>query len=212
MKQRDIADGPTISRTRRHDIAHRFDWARPDEALLAPDACVYDNNTGTVRHSIPKETGFQRNYYSVPGEEEGQYDDSIEQWLSGVETKAARPYETLLSGEIPQDQARADFAVYLSSQYARSPTTRRMYAEVHASGAHAIMKVITETPERFESQLRQFEAKEGPIEKHIRDRLYDFSRDTSRYDLVVSREATLSALLVSDKLLKLFSKMGWQCR
>jgi len=44
---------------------------------------TYDNQTGTVRHSIPKETGFQRNYYSVLGEEEGQYDDSIEEWLSG---------------------------------------------------------------------------------------------------------------------------------
>jgi hypothetical protein len=171
---------------------------------------TYDNDKDTARHSIPKETGFQRNFYSVVGEQEGQYDDRLEEWLSGVENEAAKPYEALLSGNIPEGQPRADFSVYLSSQFVRSPATRRMYAEVRAAGAQGIMKVITETPERFESQIRQFEAKTGPIEKHIRDRLYNFASDPSRYHLVVSREATLSAFLLSDKLLKLFFKMGWQ--
>src|SRR5687767_15104824 len=75
---------------------------------------TYDNQTDTARPSIPKETGAQTNYYSAPGREEGEYDDSIEEWLSGVESDAVAPYEALLAGQIPQDQARADFAVYLS--------------------------------------------------------------------------------------------------
>lgn len=171
---------------------------------------TYDNQTDTARPSIPKETGAQTNYYSAPGREEGEYDDSIEEWLSGVESDAVAPYEALLAGQIPQDQARADFAVYLSSQHARSPALRRMFAEVIAAHSHAHTKLITATPERFEEHLRRFEVEAGPIAPHIRERVYDFATDKSRYDLVVSREATLRAFLVSDDLLKIFFKMGWQ--
>lgn len=170
---------------------------------------TYDNHTGTARPSLARETAAQTNFYSAPAEE-GQHDDSIEEWLAGVENEAAAPYEMLLAGEIPQDQARADFSVFLSSMFARSLATRRMYAEIIAAGHQAIAKVITATPQCFEEHIKRFEAEEGPIDQHIRERLYDFARDSTRYDLVVSREATLKALLLSDKLLKVFFEMGWQ--
>src|SRR4029078_1226419 len=89
---------------------------------------TYDTQTGLVRPSIPKETGAETNFYALR-KDNGEYVDAIEDWLWGVEDKTAGPYERLLAGEIPTGQERAGFTTFIASQFARSPTTRRMYAE-----------------------------------------------------------------------------------
>jgi hypothetical protein len=169
---------------------------------------TYDSVTGRVAPSLPAETAAETNFYSVQNEK-GEYLDQIEGWLSGVESKASDPYGKLLRGEIPKGQQRADFATFMSSLFARSPAVRRLYGESLAANQEAQMAVLTATPERFESVLRRFEAETGPIDPDVRRKLYDFIRDKTKYTIEVSREVTLQALTVSDRLQELFFEMGW---
>ena len=169
---------------------------------------TYDAETRRAAPSLPKETGAETNFYAVQ-QEDGGYDDRIEHWLAGVENSAVVPYEKLLRGEIPQAQERMDFATFLSSMFARSPAARRMSAQVMGAAHHAMMSVVLATPERFEAELRKFEAEKGPIDPDIRTRLYDFARDTTKYSLGIHKEATLTALELSDDLQELFYAMGW---
>src|SRR4051812_20685393 len=88
---------------------------------------TYDKQRGTMRPSRIEETGNQNNFYSVQ-REDGSYNDVLDLWLQGVESDAARPYEELLKGNIPTGQAKADFSVFVSSLYARSPALIRANA------------------------------------------------------------------------------------
>jgi hypothetical protein len=59
---------------------------------------TYSKGGRKPRPSRVEETAFQKNYYSVRGED-GTYIDVIDHKLTEIESEAATPYRQLLSGE-----------------------------------------------------------------------------------------------------------------
>src|SRR4051794_35543076 len=92
---------------------------------------TYDAATGKSWSKIPEETAIQTHFYSV-GREDGTHDPRIEEMLSEFETRAAPVYLKLLGGDIPSKdtQERIHFAEFLALMYVRTPSMRRMHAEV----------------------------------------------------------------------------------
>src|SRR5262245_47888322 len=89
---------------------------------------TYDMIEGTWRPSTPENTAVESNIYSVK-DQDGNHVDALEEWLTGIESKAAPIYRRMIGGDLPLGQDRADFAVFVSSLYARSPSILRAFAE-----------------------------------------------------------------------------------
>ena len=70
-------------------------------------------------------------------------------------SRAAPAYEKLLSGIVPvASQARTDFAQFLAVMYARTPTMRRMSAEIHGRGLQIHSFAYASDDEAFERLTR----------------------------------------------------------
>ena len=144
---------------------------------------TYDKERGTARPSRVEETGCQSNFYSVQ-EADGTYNDMLDIWLQGVESDAAAPYEELLGGSIPTGQAKADFAVFVASLYARSPALIRANAIGYAQFMQHMMDLQFGTRERFETGMDRYERDTG-INVN-RDELFEFWNDKSRFTIKIS--------------------------
>lgn len=169
---------------------------------------TYDTESGRVSPSLPKETAAESNYYSVQNDA-GEYNDLIETWLADVEAKAKAPYEELLSGRIPQEQARADFSVFLASMYSRTPAMRRIYAEIQSAGMQLFTRAHMSNEEFFNQSLVDFEKEHGPIDSEVKPKLRDFFMDKDNYEVQIDRQATIPALELSDKISEMLFDMGW---
>jgi hypothetical protein len=168
---------------------------------------TYDMKRGKSRPSKIESTGSQNNYYSIQNDE-GEYVDLIDDWLTDVEGKAVVGYEMLLRGEVPKGQVRMDFSTFVASQYARSPSTFRMYAEMTGQFVQLVAQVKMGTRERFEKFVDQFEAELGPL-SISRDELFEFQNDPSRYKIIIDRKRSLQALTLSDRLQEIFFRRRW---
>ncbi len=113
---------------------------------------TYDMQREKVRPSKIASTGSQNNYYSVENED-GDYVDILDDWLTDVEGKAVSGYEMLLRGVVPSGQVRMDFSTFVASLYARSPSLLRMHAEMRGQLAQFVLRKNIGTRERFERFL-----------------------------------------------------------
>jgi hypothetical protein len=169
---------------------------------------TYDKERGKMRPSRVGETGNQTNFYSVP-REDGTYNDLLDVWLQGVENDAAAPYEELLNGNIPTGQAKADFAVFVSSLYARSPGLIRANARGYAEFLQHLLDLqFGGTREKFEAGMDRYERETGN-KVEDRDAHFETWNDKSRFIMEVSQKVGLSALSVADDLTKIFVSREW---
>ena len=105
---------------------------------------------------------------------------------------------------------KADFAVFVSSLYARSPAMVTAYAELTGYLAQHITNVTLKDRSRFEKIMDQIDAEKGKTSNQKqRDEAFEFMRDKSRYVLHVDRKRGLPALGVADRLTDLFLEMTW---
>lgn len=169
----------------------------------------YDISENVVRPATPENTAVETNFYSILNND-GEYNDEIESWLQGVEGTAAAIYPKLLKGEKLEGQEKADFAVFVSSLYARSPAIVTAYAELTGYLAQHITNVTLKDRSRFENIMNQMDAEKGKTTTQTqRDEAFAFMRDKSRYVLHVDRKRGLPALAVADRLTELFLEMAW---
>jgi hypothetical protein len=168
---------------------------------------TYDNQRQTVRPSRIEETGAQTNFYSVQLDD-GTYYDGLDEWLRAVEDAAARPYEQLLAGTIPLGQARADFATFVASLYARSPALIRANAIGYAQFLQHMTDLQLGDRDRFEAFMDKWEAESGR-EPTDRDKLFEFWADRDRYTIAISQKKGLTALSVSDELAEIMYGRWW---
>ncbi|HEX4737952.1 MAG TPA: DUF4238 domain-containing protein [Allosphingosinicella sp.] len=168
---------------------------------------TYDAEKGTARPSRIEETGAQTNFYSIK-RDDGSYLDTLEKWLEGVETAADEPYRALLRGDIPKGQAKADFAVFVASLFARSPSLIRAQAEGYAQALQMEMDVHWGTRERFDRFIDRFEADTG---EHVRDRdhLFAFWHDKKRFFMEISQKRGLSIIGATDKITDFLYERNW---
>jgi Protein of unknown function (DUF4238) len=171
---------------------------------------TYDAIGAKTWSSIPQETAVQTHFYSAENGD-GSMDTRIEEFLSVVESAAAPVYEGLLKGAIPKDsQARMDFAQFLALMHVRTPAMRRMNAEIQGRGIQIHNYAYASNPKAFDSLTRRVEKEKGePINPKIKEEIRKLMRDPSGYELIISKERTLSALRPSDKLTPILYKMKW---
>lgn len=168
---------------------------------------TYSKSGRKPRPSRVEETGFQKNYYSVRTED-GTYVDDIDDKLAEIENEAVAPYRRLLSGEIPEGQERANFAMFVATSYSRSPSLIRSYAEAFGRSAQLRMRMHAESRDRFDQFMDTMERDtENRVEN--RDEVFAFINDPSRYSLEVSEKRGLPAIGVADKLGPILYERHW---
>jgi hypothetical protein len=174
---------------------------------------IYDKRAedieASIRFSDPSNVGLQGNIYSV-GKEDGTYDDRIDEWLQGVENKAAPIHRKLISGLMIDGQERADYAVFLSSLATRTPAILNRVAELHGAYIQSRINIILADEQRFRREIQSF--KESPFcvdpNNVDVDAIADFLKNR-RYKLRINQRAGLMAFQFTDKLTDKFFKMSW---
>jgi hypothetical protein len=168
---------------------------------------TYDSERGTARPSVVEETGAQRNFYSVQAAD-GTFNDDLDIWLRGVEGDAMEAYEQLLAGSIPRGQARANFATFVASLYARSPALIRASAIGKAQFMQHFVDLHWGDRGRFEAFMDRFEAETGadPID---RDRLHAFWGDKEKFTIAISQKQGLPVLAASNEIADILYARNW---
>ena len=122
---------------------------------------TYDAQTEHVRSATPENTAVETHFYSAENPD-GTMDTQIEEYLASVEGKAAPVYEALLKGRIPKDtQGRADFSTFLALMYMRTPTMRRMSAEMYGRHLQIINYAYGIDKKAFDGLTRRVEKERG---------------------------------------------------
>jgi hypothetical protein len=169
---------------------------------------TYHKENGNITRAVPRETGVQRNFYSVELEP-GQYNDDLEECLGLVESNSTPIYEKLLLGEIPQGDERGHFAWFLATMYARTPGMVRTFAEMMGRRAGMISAMMVTSRENFDRAIDMTEEELGPLDPTMRDRMFEFVKDPSNYTIDVRRSIGVGALTISKGMAEIFYKMGW---
>ncbi|WP_295560190.1 DUF4238 domain-containing protein [uncultured Sphingomonas sp.] len=168
---------------------------------------TYSKSRETARPSRIEETGLQKNYYSLL-DDSGSYNDTIDQMLQEIESKAAEPYRSLLAGNIPHGQERANFAVFIASCFSRSPALIRSYAESMARMMQLELRLNARDLVSFNRLADSMERDTG--EKiNNREEAFEFLNDPSRYTLGVSEKLGLRAIGIADSIAPLLFERPW---
>ncbi len=138
-------------------------------------------------------------------------DTRLEQHLSEIESAAAPVYEALLNGEIPQgEQKRVAFAQFVAIAYARTPTMRRMYAELRSKGSQMLSYAHAVNERAFDALIGSYCRDTGEVfDEETKAKVRAGMMDPSDYIVEISRESTLRALTISDTLTPIFLQMKW---
>ncbi|KPF43149.1 hypothetical protein IP76_15425 [Rhizobium sp. AAP43] len=174
---------------------------------------IYDKRAedieASIRFSDPSNVGLQGNIYSVR-KEDGTYDDRIDEWLQGVENKAAPIHRKLISGLMVDGQEKADYSVFLSSLATRTPAILNRVAELHGAYIQNRTNKILADEQRFRQEIQSF--KESPFcadpNNFDVDAIAEFLKNR-RYKLRINQRAGLMAFQVTDKLTDKFFDMSW---
>lgn len=196
----------TLQRSKRQHYVPRLHLRRFISNQPKNMVWTYDKERGTARPSRVEETACQSNFYSVRGAD-GVYNDMLDIWLQGVESDAASPYEELLSGSIPSGQAKADFAVFVSSLYVRSPALIRANAVGFAQFTQHMLDVQFGTRERFEAAMNRYQRDTG-VDVN-RDKLFAFWNDKTRFTMNISHKSGLGAMSAADELTEILFNRHW---
>lgn len=168
---------------------------------------TYSKSRGTALPSRIEETGYQKNFYSII-DADGEYRDEIDKLLQGIESSAAAPYRQLLTGDIPEGQARADFAVFVATCFTRSPAFIRAYAEATARAMQLELRMNAQDLSSFNRLVDDMEQATGELIED-REEAFRFLNDPTRYTLGVSEKVGLKAIGVADDLTPLLMNRRW---
>jgi hypothetical protein len=170
----------------------------------------YDAQSGRVWSAAPENTAVEGHFYS--GErDDGSMDSTIEEHLASVENSAVSVYTALLRGEIPgESQERADFAHFVALMFSRTRAMRRMAAEGYGKFMQIMLYAYANDPDAFDSSIRRYEEETGQhLSPDQREHARQSMIDPSKFEFIVPKERTLTALSTADKLAAMFYNMKW---
>lgn len=162
---------------------------------------TYDKVADTQRPSLPERTGAANNFYSPRGLE-GNFIDDLDQWLTGVEDKAAPSYRKLCNLEPLAPQERSDFATFVSSLHLRSPAILRAYAEGYAKTIQLATRMRWPTKERFAEEMSATLPPQGV------DTMWDMLKSNG-YKMEVDIKRGLSIMAASDDVQRILFHRNW---
>lgn len=167
---------------------------------------AYNLKKGKSHPALPKKVGRQRNLYSVKNDD-GSYNDDLEDWLAGVEAAAKEPYEQLLAGHIPTGQSKAAFSEFISSTFTRSLSMINAYAEYAGQTAQLFVDAHFQDRETFEAQMDRYESDVGT--EMDRDKLFEFWNDKDRFCMKVRQQMGLGSMDATDDLTEIIYDREW---
>jgi len=168
----------------------------------------YDMDTGKVWSATPENTAKETHLYSVTLED-GQRITDLEDFIAGVEGKAACVYDKLLAGEKIEGQERADLASFFAMTFVRTSAFRRIYAEIMVGFQVLKMYVTAEHEGAFRSAMEKYEADRGPLSDEERAALREGMLHPEKFKVSVNREWTLRALMTHDRVAPVLFGMHW---
>ncbi|TCU15576.1 DUF4238 domain-containing protein [Rhizobium laguerreae] len=195
---RQLNQGRMGERTKRQHIVPRFylrHFTQADGELWTHD-CV----SGSARKSTPEKTAYETNIYTPLGED-GVRIDLVEDSLAKIESSAAQIYPDLLSFRRLSNVAKADFAAFLGTMFARSPAQLRQFAQ--------FMGQMTSWGTKHEME-REFRLKEengelSELDAAVREILHD----DDLFTMSVDRRVGLLAFQQAASLSKIMMRMTW---
>jgi hypothetical protein len=134
-------------------------------------------------------------------------DTRIEDAMASIEGAASPVYERLAKGIMPRGSDREVFGHFLGLLYMRSPSFRRMTAEIHKVGLESMMAVTAQHPASFEGAIERMRAAGHEVSDPVA--LRRAMRDMSDRELLLDKSWVLSALKAIPEFALVFLKMKW---
>jgi hypothetical protein len=161
---------------------------------------------------LPEETGLESHFYSIENDD-GSMGIRIEAMLAEVEveTSAAPVYAALLKGRPPDESPeRMNFAEFLALIYLRTPTMRRIHAELHGRGIQIMAHAYGVDEDAFNVMIERIDKELGTrsLMAEQRQRLRQHFIDPPAFEFEISREHTLGALAAMGGITPIFFKMS----
>lgn len=169
---------------------------------------TYDMDAGTARESTVDATAFEKHLYSVTTDS-GERITEIERLIGQIEANAAPGFTKLIARGSLTEQERMYVASLIALTFVRTNAFRRMYAEMMGLSLQSTNYIIASDDRMFEAFARDFQRDRGPISEEEMQRLRQHMLDPSGYIMGYSREATLKAMAVHDRLTPLLNRMRW---
>ena len=195
------------TRTKRQHFVPRFYL----EHFTDADGFVwaYDKQESSVRADVPEATATETNFYSVKSES-GEYDDSIEDWLSKIESDAAPLYPKLLRGDALVGDERAKFALFIASTYTRSPAMVNAVASAHGDLAQITSDMTVGDRASLEKILDEAETTAGAERSsdEVRDLLFKVWKE-KQYVMAVDKHVGLMTIDLAHHVADMMFSMQW---
>lgn len=190
-----MARGKMSGRTKKQHTVPRFylrHFTQADGELWTHD-CL----SNSVRKTTPEKTAFETNIYTPVGED-GSRIELIEDALAKIESEAALIYPDLLAFRSLPHDAKAIFACFLGTMFARSPTQLRQFAQAMGQTAGKLV---------MEREFREKEKNGGLTGADVA--VQDLLHNNDLYRMDVDRRVGLVSFQQAETLAQLMTRMAW---
>lgn len=194
------------SRTKKQHIVPRFYLSK----FCDQEGLVWTYSGGDrPRGDKPEATAIETNFYSPIGAY-GERVDEAEKLLSVIEGNAAPLWDNLCEGKVLVGEEREHIALFLATQYLRSPSTVRAGAEMMALLAHQTAQFIAANKDAHDQSVDDYEDDTGnKISPEEREKMREFLSDANNFSINVLRSAGLPMLGGIGNLAQIFLDMKW---
>jgi Protein of unknown function (DUF4238) len=169
----------------------------------------YDLELKKVIGSEAEKIGLAGNFYS-PLKADGTRNDSLEGLLTDIESFAAPLFERLEQGENFIGEDRDAIAVFLATQYLRSPVMVSIGAELYAKAIHRLTAITMSNDMAFKENMDKLDVERGKSTTDAeRENIRIWMSKEDRYSLSVIKHAGLSVLGSAPQLAELFANLTW---
>ena len=168
------------------------------------------SKAGEPFSASPSNVAHERFYYSP--EIEGVRLLDIERKFAECEGKAQAVHQKLLQGKLPlSDEDRTAYADFLSLSHVRTPTMRRIFAEMEGARLQALIYAHNVFPQAWETYKEEFESLHGtPPTKEEEEIIKKIVENPSKHlQLDIHRDYTLGALQAAEPLFQAAKRMRW---
>lgn len=174
-----------------------------------PYIWLYEKGKKTSRKRAPKNVANKPYYYAA--ETDNGLISTPEVSLSKIESSAALILRKLADNHTSfTPEERLDFSIFIALMFLRVPRHRKNIEDSYLNLVQMITRMIVSKEEYFRNSVRRFEEKTGNrIDMPIGE-FYNFVKDESRYELVISPNVSLRYLFkISVDLAPVLAKMNW---
>jgi hypothetical protein len=166
--------------------------------------CLFDREQGEYRRQQPRNTAVITNFYTVINKQE-QKDYGIEQFLAGVEGKAAPIISKLDKGENITATERIDLALFIALLLTRTPKFEREITEIADRFHKIVVKEMIRDVESAAELLRR-SGNDGSVTP---ESMLEFVQQ-EKFRMVGNRNIAVRTMLdQTEKITKDIALMDW---